>query len=275
VHLLVQFSTFLVFPLLGWLVLGLTGARVDHALSSGIFFLCALPSTVSSSVALTAAARGNVAAAVFNATLSSLLGVVLTPLWLGIVLRSHGEGLPLRDVITDLAKWLLLPLAAGQVLRPLFGAFVSRHKARISSVDRVTILILVYTSFCDSIQGGVWQGQGLATLVYASSVAALLLGTVLFFTAQLSRALKLPLEDRIATVFCGSKKTLAAGVPMARLIFGSDPGLSLILLPLMIYHPLQLVVGGWLAGRWAARRPVSGETDDVSSQVVQPARRGA
>ena len=215
--------------------------------------MCALPSTVSSSVALTAAARGNVPAAVFNATLSSLLGVVLTPLWLGLVLGSQGKGLPLGKVVLDLCLWLLLPLFVGQLLRPWFGAFATRHKARISLVDRGTILLLVYTSFCDSVVGGVWVGQGLGTLFYAGAVAVGLLGLVLGCTAQLSRLLGFPIEDRIVAVFCGSKKTLAAGVPMARLIFGADPGLSLILLPLMIYHPLQLVVGGWFAGYWAAR----------------------
>jgi len=140
-------------------------------------------------------------------------------------------------------------------LRPWFGALATRHKARISIVDRFTILLLVYTSFCDSVVGGVWSNQGLGTLLYAGGIAAGLLALVLSATWQVSRVLGFSLEERIVAVFCGSKKTLAAGVPMARLIFGADPGLSLILLPLMIYHPLQLVVGGWLASRWAARTP--------------------
>lgn len=252
-HLLVQLSTFLLFPIIGLGLVALGTGRVAPALVTGVFFLCALPSTVSSSVALTAAARGNVPAAVFNATLSSLLGVVLTPLWLGLVLGSQGKGLPLGKVVLDLCLWLLLPLLVGQLLRPWFGAFATRHKTRISLVDRGTILLLVYTSFCDSVVGGVWVGQGWGTLAYAGAVVVGLLGFMLGCTAELSRRLGFPIEDRIVAVFCGSKKTLAAGVPMARLIFGADPGLSLILLPLMIYHPLQLVVGGWLADRWAAR----------------------
>jgi len=252
-HLVVQLSTFLLFPIVGLGLVELGTGRVAPALVTGVFFLCALPSTVSSSVALTATARGNVPAAVFNATLSSLLGVVLTPLWLGLVLGAQGKGLPLGKVVLDLCLWLLLPLLVGQLLRPWFGAFAMRHKARISLIDRGTILLLVYTSFCDSVVGGVWVGQGMGTLFYAGAVALGLLGLVLACTAQIGRVLGFPIEDRIVAVFCGSKKTLAAGVPMARLIFGADPGLSLILLPLMIYHPLQLVVGGWLAGRWAAR----------------------
>lgn len=252
-HLVVQLSTFLMFPILGLGLVQLSAGRVEPALVTGVFFLCALPSTVSSSVALTAAARGNVPAAVFNATLSSLLGVALTPLWLAFVLGAQGKGLPVGKVVLDLCLWLLLPLFVGQLLRPWFGAFASRHKARISFIDRGTILLLVYTSFCDSVVAGVWAGQGLVPLLYAGGVSAGLLALVLAATAQISRALGFPMEDRIVAIFCGSKKTLASGVPMARLIFGADPGLSLILLPLMIYHPLQLVVGGWLAGLWAAR----------------------
>lgn len=256
-HLMVQLSTFVGFPSVGLVLVVLSRGRIDPALVTGVFFLCALPSTVSSSVALTAAARGNVPAAVFNATLSSLLGVVLTPVWLGLLLGSQEAGLPLAKVVLDLCLWLLLPLLAGQLLRPWIGGFATRHKAQISVVDRATILLLVYTSFCDSVVAGVWAEQGVATLLYAGGVSAGLLALVLAGTAKLSRCLGFPQEDRIVAVFCGSKKTLAAGVPMARLIFGADAGLSLILLPLLIYHPLQLVVGGWLAGYWAARPAAS------------------
>ena len=260
-HLVVQLSTFLLFPLLGLLLILLSRGHIAASLVTGVFFLCALPSTVSSSVALTATARGNVPAAVFNATLSSLLGVALTPLWLGLALGAQGQGLPLTKVVLDLCLWLLLPLFVGQLLRPWWGAFATRHRAKLSLVDRLTILLLVYTSFCDSTKAGVWAIQGPATLFYAGGVAVALLTIVLLFTAGLSKRLGFPIEDRIVAVFCGSKKTLAAGVPMARLIFGSDPGLSLILLPLMLYHPLQLVVGGWLAGHWARRGPDTSAAD--------------
>lgn len=249
-HLLVQGSTFLLFPLLGVAVLLALGSRVSPELRTGLFFLCALPSTVSSSVALTAAARGNVAAAVFNATLSSLLGVVLTPLWLSVVLGTAGHPLPLGAVVLDLCLWLVLPLAVGQAFRPLLGAWAARHKARINVADRLTILLLVYTSFCDSVQGGVWR-SGAAPLVVSAVVSALLLVVALSATWSAGKRFGFERPDRIAALFCGSKKTLASGVPMARLIFGSQPSLAIVLLPLMIYHPLQLVVGGWLAGKLA------------------------
>lgn len=249
-HLLVQASTFALFPGLGLLLLGALGARLGPELRTGLFFLCALPSTVSSSVALTAAARGDVAAAVFNATLSSLLGVVFTPFWLSIALGTAGRALPLGAVLLELCSWLLLPLAVGQLLRPLVGGWASRHGAAINVVDRLTILVLVYTSFCDSVQGGVWR-QGLELLVIAALSCIFLLSSALAITWSLGAKLGFERGERIAALFCGSKKSLASGVPMARVIFGSAPSLALVLLPIMIYHPLQLVVGGWLASRFS------------------------
>jgi len=249
-HLLVQACTFLLCPLLGVLLIASIGGHLSVDLRTGLFFLCALPSTVSSSVALTATAKGNVPAAVFNATLSSLLGVVLTPLWLSLVLGAAGRALPIASVIVDLVEWLVLPLFIGQLLRPLLGAFATRHRTRIGVLDRLTILLLVYTSFCDSVQDGVWRAGDSALLISLLSSIVLLAATMLIVW-QISRAFHFSPADRIVALFCGSKKTLASGVPMARLIFGAHPGLGIILLPIMLYHPLQLVVGGWLAGRFA------------------------
>ena len=254
VHALVQSSTFVLFPLLGLLLLGIAGSRLGPDLRVGLFFLCALPSTVSSSVALTAAARGDVAVAVFNATLSSLLGVVLTPLWLSLVLGTSGHSLPFGSVVLELLLWLVLPLLLGQAARPLLGRVAIAHKARINAVDRLTILLLVYTSFCDSVKGGVWR-SGAGSLGIATLASVLLLGVALGLTWLAGRALGFARDERIAVLFCGSKKTLASGVPMARLIFGAQPGLAVILLPIMIYHPLQLLVGGWLAGRLGKPTP--------------------
>lgn len=252
-HLVVQLSTFFVCPLLGLAALTLLGGALEPNLALGIFYLCALPSTVSSSVAMTAAARGNVPAAVFNATLSSVLGVFLTPLWVGLHMGASGASLPLGRVVLDLALWLLLPLGLGQLARPVLGAFAARHKRKINVIDRLTILLLVYTSFCDSVVSGVWLGSGVATLLATAIFSIVMLAVLLVGVDAFARRLGFSTEDRIATVFCGSKKTLASGVPMARLMFAGHPGLSLILLPIMIYHPLQLVVCGWLAGRFAAR----------------------
>jgi sodium/bile acid cotransporter 7 len=199
---------------------------------------------------MTAVARGNVAGAVFNATLSSLIGIVLTPAWVAWVMKTSGESRPIGPVIVDLLQWLVLPLAIGQVLRPVLGAWAQRHKRQISLVDRFTILLLVYTSFCDSFKQGVWSGNQASQLALVAVVCLLLFGLVMLVTAGAARGLGFTREDRIAAMFCGSKKTLASGVPMAKLIFGAHPGLGLILLPIMIYHPLQLLICGALAQRW-------------------------
>lgn len=260
VHLLIQTCTFLVFPILGWVMLKASNGWMSADLQSGFFYLCALPSTVSSSVALTVAARGNVPVAVFNATLSSLIGVVLTPLWMAWILGHGGGDFNVGPVIIDLIRWLVLPLVVGQLARPLLSTWAARHKGRIQVVDRLTILTLVYTSFADTVQQGVWSNYGLLVLLQTVLGATLLFGIVLALTRVMARILGLPMEDRIAAVFCGSKKTLASGVPMAHLIFGANPALGLILLPIMIYHPLQLAVGGVLAQHWAARRAAGGSS---------------
>ncbi len=249
-HALIQGCTFVLFPLIGLVLNAVLEGRVVPELLIGIFFLCALPSTVSSSVAMTAAARGNVAGAVFNATLSSLIGIVITPLWIAFVMKTTGETRALAPVIMDLLQWLGLPLAMGQAMRPWLGAFAMRHRPKLVLVDRFTILLLVYTSFCDSFAQGVWSRNGVGQLLGVTFLCVALFALVLWITSRVARALGFSREDRIAAIFCGSKKTLASGVPMAKLIFGAHPALGLILLPIMIYHPLQLIVGGVLAQRW-------------------------
>jgi len=253
-HLVVQLSTFLLFPLVGLGLLTLSGNLLVPALGLGFFFLCALPSTVSSSVAMTSAAKGNVPAAVFNSTLSSLIGVFVTPLWISWIGQSQGgHAMSLLKVITDLLLWLILPLMLGQLSRPWLADWAKRRRPWLFAVDRVTILFIIYTSFCDSILRGVWSEQGAGTLI-----SALIGGGVIFFIMfglvwAICRLLDFPLPDRITAVFCGSKKTLVSGVPMAQIIFSSDPRLGIILLPLMIYHSMQLVICAVLADRWGRR----------------------
>lgn len=254
-HLLIQGTTFLVFPLIGLAVLVASRGVVDPVLALGFFYLCALPSTVSSSVAMTAAAKGDVPVAVFNATLSSLLGVVLTPLWIGMAAEQAGEAMKLGEVILDLVLLLLLPLAVGQMLRRWLGAFALRHKRWVSKVDRGVILLLVYTSFCDSFAMGVWEAHDRMTLGLTLLATAALFFAVLGTMILLCRGLGVQPAQRSAVVFCGSKKSLATGVPMAHLIFAGNPQLGVILLPILLYHPLQLLVCAPLANAWARRTP--------------------
>ena len=252
VHLLIQVSTFVVFPLLGIAILKLGNGWMSPDLQVGFFYLCALPSTVSSSVALTVAARGNVPVALFNATLSSLIGVVITPMWMAWALGHAGAQFDVWPVVLNLLLWVVLPLVAGQAMRPLLKVWAARHKSRIQIADRLTILMLVYTSFSDSVQQGIWSHYGGIVVVQTVVLTTVIFFTMLGLTGLAARRMGLPEEDRIAAVLCGSKKTLASGVPMAHLIFGANPALGLILMPIMIYHPLQLAICGVLAQRWAS-----------------------
>ena len=252
VHVTVQATTFVVFPLVGIMLTAVAGGWIAPELAIGFFDLCAVPSTVSSSVAMTAAARGNVPVAVFNATLSSVIGIVVTPLLIGWRLHTTGASLPLGSVILDLIVWLLLPLVLGQLSRPLLAGWALRNKKLIHRVDRGTILFIIYTSFCDSIVRGIWSGR--YDTILAAVIGSLGLFYVVFcIVGAIARAAGFDAGDRIAAIFCGSKKSIASGIPMAQLIFAGDPRLGLILLPLMVYHPLQLVICGVLAGRWAKR----------------------
>lgn len=252
-HLLVQSFTFGVFPLLWLLLNALAGRWIPADLSLGFIYLCAVPSTISSSVAMTGVARGNVAGAIFNASLSSLLGVVLTPLLVSVLSRTTGQSLSLADAVLKLAGLLLLPLVLGQLLRPLLGRWFARYQRYTQAFDKLVILLLVYASFCDSVASGVFSRHGAGILALALGGAALLLALVLLMTTAASRWARFDKEDEIAAVFCGSKKTLASGVPMARLLFGAHPSLGLIVLPLMFYHQLQLLVCSVLAERYASR----------------------
>lgn len=252
-HVVVQAFTFGVFPLL-WLLLNLVAGRwLPPDLMLGFLYLCAVPSTISSSVAMTGLARGNVAAAIFNASLSSLLGVVLTPLLVSLLATTTGQSLPLGDAILKLAGLLLLPLVIGQLLRPVLGSWFARYRRYTNMFDRVFILVLVYASFCDSVKSGLFTNHGGGVIAVTLGGAALILAVVLTLSTTVTRWLGFDKEDEIAAVFCGSKKTLASGVPMARLIFGAHPALGLIVLPLMFYHQLQLLVCSVLAERYASR----------------------
>jgi len=252
-HLVVHGSTFLFFPAIGAILFfGLNGLLAPE-IRLGIFYLCALSSTISSSVAMTAIGRGNVPAAIFDATLSGLLGMVLTPLLVSLVAKTATGHLPLLPAIWDVMKTLLLPFAAGQLLRPWIGHFVARNKAWTSKADRFVILLIVYSAFCESTEAGLWSRYAPVTLVVIALLVLLLLGSVIAATTLVSRLLGFDRADEVTAVFCGSKKSLANGAPIARVLFGQDPALGMIVLPLMMYHQAQLIICSILARRYAEK----------------------
>jgi sodium/bile acid cotransporter 7 len=253
-HIMVQCFTFIVFPLLWVLCKTLVGSHLPALLMLGFFYLCALPSTISSSVALTGSAGGNVPAAILNASASSVLGIFITPWLVSLLMGSGAGGIDLGSTLLDLCAMLLLPLVLGQLVRPLCGKFFAKYKRYTNVVDKLVILLLVYSAFCGSMTSGMWHTQGPSVILAAFIGVAVLLALILTLTTRTAKALKFNHADEVAAVFCASKKSLAAGAPMAALIFGNNPGLGLILLPIMIYHPLQLIVCSVMAENYSNRQ---------------------
>jgi len=255
-HLLVLASTFVMFPLMGLAIEPLALKLLTPELTMGILFLCMLPSTVQSSIAFTALARGNVAAAVCSASASNFLGIFLTPLMVGALVLQGAQDAGASNLgqIWKIVEQLLLPFIAGQLLRPWIGAFIDRHKPVLRYVDQGSILLVVYAAFSESVNEGLWQHISGFTLAAPIGLSCLMLAVALGLAAWTSRRLGFSKEDEITIVFCGSKKSLASGVPMAKVLFAPS-ALGMVILPLMLFHQIQLMVCALLAQRWARRAP--------------------
>jgi sodium/bile acid cotransporter 7 len=249
-HLLVFLSTFALFPALGLAGRALFPHLLTPGLWAGVILLCALPSTVQSSVAFTSIARGNVPAALCAATMSNLVGILLTPVLAGLLLASGHGGIS-GHAVGDIVLQLLLPFVAGQALRPWIGGFVARNRFVLGFVDRGSILLVVYAAFSEGMVAGIWHSLDVAMLGRLFVVDAVVLAAVLGTTTWLSRRLGFERADEITIVFCGSKKSLASGLPMASVLFAGG-SVGLIVLPLMLFHQLQLMVCAALARRYAA-----------------------
>ena len=248
-HGLIQLTTFGLFPGLALLVRPGFAAGSGPLLWSSIFFLCALPSTVSTSVVMVSLARGNIPAAIFNATLSGLLGIGLTPLWTGLVLHTGAAGLPLGRLVLDLLVQVVLPVAAGVLLNARLEAWAAAHRAQLRVSDQVIILVIVFTAFCESFATGVFRSYGPAEVVGLAAGMAGLYLLVCGLTWGLSRLLGFGPADRATALFCGSKKSLVHGSVFASLLFpGAATGA--LLLPLMLYHALQIVLASLMARRF-------------------------
>lgn len=206
-----------------------------------------------SAIAFTSLARGNIPAAVCSAAASSLLGIFITPLLVALLLGVQGQGGSTLDAIGKISVQLLLPFIAGQIARRWIGGWVNRNKGWLKNVDQSSILLVVYTAFSSAVIGGLWQQVPALTLLGAVAACCLLLALALLFTHLLGKWLGFGVEDRITLLFCGSKKSLATGVPMAQVLFASG-SIGVLILPLMLFHQIQLMVCAVLAQRYA-RRP--------------------
>jgi sodium/bile acid cotransporter 7 len=255
IHALALAATFVFFPAVGLLLRAVSHNWLNPVIADGMLFLCLLPSTVQSSIAFTSIARGNVPAAVCSASASNVLGIFVTPVLVGfLLLRGSAGGFSL-DALGAIMLQLLLPFGLGHLSRPLTAAFVVRHKAILGKVDRGTILLVVYTAFSAAVIEGLWTRYSLTDLTITVGLNGAILALALVFTTWIARRAGLSTADETVVVFCGSKKSLASGVPMAGVLF--PPALlGPMILPLMLFHQMQLMACAVLAQHYAERAKV-------------------
>src|SRR3984957_17634833 len=268
-HALVLLTTFVLFPVFGLVFKPLLLPLVTPTLYAGILFLCTLPSTVQSSIASTAIAKGNVPAAVCSASASSIIGIFVTPVLASIVLSSHvGSDSALRP-IGEIVLQLFVPFVCGQLLRPLIGGWLERNASIVSVGDHGSILLIVYSAFSEAVGEGLWHQvspSALAGLLVADGV---LLAAALITTGLVSKWLGFERADRVTIVFCGSKKSLSQGITIAKVIFASH-AVGAAILPLMLFHQIQLMVCAALAQRWGSRAVPSASLASAGAKSLLP-----
>ncbi|MCX2733867.1 bile acid:sodium symporter [Saccharopolyspora sp. NFXS83] len=249
-HGAILLSTYALFPVLGLATAVLVPAVLSEPLHLGLLFLCVLPSTVQSSITFTSLAGGNVAAAICAATFSNVLGVLLTPVLAGLLLAGGTGAVPL-DALPEIVLLLLVPFLLGQFARRWIGERV-REQRVLGKLDRGVILAVVFSAFSEGTAHGIWKQLTPSRLLLLAAVCLVLLVVVLAVTSLAARWCGFTAPDRIALVFAGSKKSLASGLPMASVLLPAA-SVGLLVLPLMLYHQLQLIACAWLARRFAER----------------------
>ncbi|QIS16697.1 bile acid:sodium symporter family protein [Nocardia arthritidis] len=265
-HTVVLGCTFIVFPLLGLAAVVLKPHVLTDDLYTGLLFLCLVPSTVQSSIAFTSIAKGNVPGAIVSATTSNLLGVFLTPLLVIALMNTTGEAKVNFSSILDIVLQLLVPFLIGQLIRPKVIGWLKRYAEPTKLVDRGSILLVVYSAFSAGMVEGIWHMMSPWRILALAAVCAGLLALVMSVTMVLGRMLGFERADRIVIVFCGSKKSLASGLPMATVLFTGQP-IGLIVLPLMMFHQIQLMTCAVLAQRWS-RTDESGAADQALPEAA-------
>lgn len=239
-HTLIQVATFLIFPLTIIAILPFIAGKDHFTLWLAVFFLATLPSTVSSSVVMVSIAKGNIPGAIFNASISGLIGILVTPLWMGMFLETRGASFDLSEIFLDLILKILLPVVLGIVMHRFWGDFANRHKKQLTMFDKSVILIIVYLSFSSSFSNGVFEDISWIELSFVGiGVIALFFG-IYFLISFISKKLNFSREDRITALFCGSKKSLVHGTVFSNVLFAGMSSASLFLVPIMIYHAFQL-----------------------------------
>lgn len=239
-HLTIQSITFIVFPLLVLPFYPLFSGGAYEMLWLAIFFMAALPSAVSSSVVMVSIAQGNIPGAIFNASISGIIGIFATPLWMGLFLEANNDAFAFSEVLGQLTVQILLPVFFGLILNRYWGKWAERFKQQINTFDKLVILIIVYESFSHSFAGGLLSSIGTAPLIALATSTIMLFFIVLMLSQYLAKILNFSTEDRITTAFCGTKKSLVHGSVMYNVLFTNVAAGGILLLPIMIYHAFQL-----------------------------------
>ncbi|MCL2040835.1 MAG: bile acid:sodium symporter [Bacteroidales bacterium] len=255
-HILIQLTTFVLFPILIFSAMLFVPEAKSSLLWVGIFYVAALPSTVSSSVLMVSIGRGNIPAAIFNASLSSILGVLLTPLWMRFFLTqaTHGGIASFNDILLRLLWQIVLPLTVGFLLHRILSNFAEKYKNYLRLFEKTVIVLIVYTAFSRSFAEGIFLDYSLWT-IFGVAFGMLLLFTVIYWTLKLiCKLLRFSLEDSITALFCGSKKSLVHGSAMAKVLFQNIASSGLLLMPIMMYHILQLIIVGVIAVKLSGRK---------------------
>lgn len=252
-HVLVQSSTFLLFPLIIIGFYPFVSSSEGETLWLSFLFLAALPSTVSSSVVMVSMAKGNLPAAIFNASISGLIGIVITPLWMGMFIEQSATDFQLGDVYVKLVTEILLPVVLGLTLQRFWGKYVLHYASQLSMFDKSIILIIIYKSFAHAFDEGIFESVGLFDLVFISVASFILFFVVFYVIGLLSTWMGFSIEDKITAQFCGTKKSLVHGTVFSKILFPTTFPVAMILLPLMIFHALQILIVSIIAAKWAKR----------------------
>lgn len=241
-HVLIQLATFLFFPLLVLLVLPFIQNEEHFTLWLAVFYLAALPSTVSSSVVMVSIAKGNIPGAIFNASISGLIGIILTPVWMGLFLSAREGSFDLLSVFLELILKILLPVIVGLILHSYWGKFAERHKKQLTIFDKSVILIIVYNSFSHSFSSGIFNGISFLELSSVGFGVIAIFFLVYYSINFISKKLSFCREDQITALFCGSKKSLVHGTVFSNVLFSGMASASIFLVPVMVYHAFQLFI---------------------------------
>ncbi len=248
-HLLIQFITFIVFPLI--VLLGYPFIKlypIYFTLFVAVFYLASLPSTVSSSVVMVSIAKGNIPSAIFNASISGLIGIIVTPLWMSLFLSKAGNDFNLMDTILDLILKIILPVVVGALLQPFLGQFYNRYKKQFSNLDKLTIILIVYNSFSHTFLDGLFSKIGLIPLLVVFIIVVFLFFFVFNLSKWVASRMGFNREDDITIQFCSTKKSLVHGSVIGAVLFSGDMGIYLI--PIMLYHTFQLIYISYIANQY-------------------------